>query len=109
MDIQPSDEPEAAPAAVDLTDYGLEHVPKSDLLTMVGVYGGMGLSARGSATKAQLVMREGGSDSSEKAVATALRWLANHQLRDGSWSFNHTLCSDLPRSMPEPGLAGRGS
>jgi hypothetical protein len=91
LEIEPSEEPEAAPAPVDLTDFGLEHVPKSDLLTVVGVYGGMGLAARGVATKAQLVMREGGSDSSEKSVATALRWLANHQLHDGSWSFNHGL------------------
>jgi hypothetical protein len=103
LDIQPSDEPEVAPAAVDLSDYGLEHVPKSDLLTMVGVYGGMGLSARGTTTKAQLVLREGGSDSSEKAVATALRWLANHQLHDGGWSFNHTLAATCRGQCRNPG------
>ena len=103
MDIQPSDEPEAASAFVDLTDYGLEHVPKSDLLTMVGVYGGMGLSARGAATKAQLWLREGGSESSEKAVATALRWLSNHQLHDGGWSFDHATCPTCRGQCRNPG------
>ena len=71
VDISPSEEPEAAPAAVDLTDFGLEHVPKSDLLAMVGAFGGTGLSGRGMAAKAQLIVQEGGSESSEKAVATA--------------------------------------
>lgn len=103
MDIQPSDEPEAAPAAVDLSDMGLEHAPKSDLLNIVGVYGAMGISARGSNARSQLVMREGGSDSSEKAVSTALRWLANHQLRDGSWSFNHSLAPTCRGQCRNPG------
>jgi hypothetical protein len=100
VNIPPSDEPAAAPAAVDPTDYGL---PKSDLFSMVGVYGGMGLSARGAADKFQLVLREGGSKSSEKAVSSALRWLANHQMHDGSWSFNHTLCPTCRGQCRNPG------
>ena len=28
-----------------------------------------------------------------KAVALALKWLAEHQLPDGSWSFDHSLCT----------------
>jgi hypothetical protein len=105
VDIQPSDEPEAGPMAVDLADYGIEHVPKNDLLTNVGMYGSMGLAARGSAAKAQLVLRDGGSDASEKAVATALRWLANHQLRDGGWSFNHTVAPNCHGQCKNPGTA----
>ena len=92
VNIQPSNEPEAAPAAIDLADYGLDRVPKSDLLATVGVYGGTGLSGRELAAKAQLVTREGGSETSEKAVSTALKWLANHQMPDGGWNFNHTNC-----------------
>jgi hypothetical protein len=103
MEIQPSDELEAAPTAVDLSDYGLEHIPKGDLLTTVGAYGGLGLSARSAAAKAQLVFREGGSDTSEKAVAIALRWLANHQLHDGSWSFNHCLSPTCHGQCRNPG------
>jgi hypothetical protein len=107
VDIQPSEEPEAAPAAVDLTGYDRERAPKSELLTMVGAFGGMGLAARGTPNKAQLVYREGGSDSSEKAVATALRWLANHQLHDGSWSFNHTLCPTCHGQCRNPGTLSK--
>jgi hypothetical protein len=103
MDIQPSDELQASLSAVDLSDYGLEHIPKGDLLTTVSAYGNMGMSARNAAAKAQLVMREGGSDTSEKAVATALRWLANHQLHDGSWSFNHSLASTCRGQCRNPG------
>lgn len=103
VDLQPSEETEAAPAAVDLTDFGLEHVPKSDLLTMVGVFGASGLSGRGMAAKAQLIVQEGGSESSEKAVATSLKWLANHQMPDGGWSFNHATCPACRGQCRNPG------
>ena len=43
---------------------------------------------RKSARNASL-QREGGTLASEKAVTGAMRWLANHQLPDGSWSFDH--------------------
>lgn len=92
VDIQPSEESEAAPAAVDVTDFGLEHVPKSDLLQMVGAFGGNGLSGRSMAARAKLLMQDGGSESSEKAVGTALKWLAAHQMPDGGWNYNHTAC-----------------
>jgi hypothetical protein len=103
MDIQPSDELQASLSAVDLSDYGLEHIPKGDLLTTVGAYGSMGLSARNAAAKAKLLLREGGNDTSEKAVATALRWLAGHQLHDGSWSFNHSLSPTCRDKCRNPG------
>ena len=34
-------------------------------------------------------LRRGTTKTNEKAVADALKWLAAHQLRDGSWSFDH--------------------
>lgn len=92
VDIESSDEPEAAPAAVDLADFGLEHVPKSDLMTMLGAYGGAGLSGRSLVTKSKLLEQEGGNESSEKAVLTSLKWLAAHQMPNGSWNFNHATC-----------------
>jgi hypothetical protein len=107
VDIQPSDDVEAGLAAVDLTEYGMEQVPKGDLLTMLGVYGS-GLSGRGSASaKAQLVIRDGGSGPSEKAVASALRWLANHQLNDGGWSFDHARCPRCQGKCRNPGSGSK--
>ncbi len=106
MDVQPTDELDAAPAMVDLSDYGLEHVPKSELLTMMGAYGGVGLAARSTNREAQLVMREGGTVSSEKAVSTALRWMANHQLHDGSWSFDHGRSPNCRGQCRNPGSLG---
>jgi hypothetical protein len=40
----------------------------------------------------QEVEREGGTEASEKCVASALKWLANHQMPDGGWSFDLSLC-----------------
>ena len=36
------------------------------------------------------VEKYGGSAGSEAAVAAALEWLAEHQLHDGGWDFDHT-------------------
>jgi hypothetical protein len=88
--------------AVELTDFGLEHAPKNDLLATVGAYSGDALSGRGTG-KARMVAAGGGSEGSEKAVAQALRWLAQHQLPDGGWSFNHTLCPSCRGQCRNPG------
>ena len=39
--------------------------------------------------RAAMVRSGGGTPESEKAVALALEWLAEHQNYDGSWSFDH--------------------
>lgn len=44
----------------------------------------------GMATTAQLSKCD--SDGSEKAITSALKWLAAHQMPDGGWNFNHTTC-----------------
>ncbi len=41
------------------------------------------------ARKAELIRSGGGTAESERAVALALRWLAEHQMPDGGWNFNH--------------------
>jgi hypothetical protein len=43
-------------------------------------------------TRRRLVEEGGGSADTEKAVDAALRWIARHQLDDGSWSFNLKQC-----------------
>lgn len=53
------------------------------------------LNSRSGINKGQMLARYGGSAESEKSVALALKWLADHQLqrgpKPGAWSFNHTL------------------
>ena len=62
--------------------------PKSSIMKKIGAFA-KGLSGRSSFRKRELLRKYGGNDASEQAVAAALRWLANHQRRDGGWSFNH--------------------
>lgn len=58
------------------------------------LFGGNGkgvLAGRGKGgAKAALVKAYGGTQSSEAAVTSGLKWLAAHQRSDGSWSFDHT-------------------
>jgi len=48
------------------------------------------LAGRSKAGRKSNVKKYGGTPGSEAAVEGALRWLAKHQLRDGSWSFDHS-------------------
>lgn len=50
-----------------------------------------GLSSRSKESKRDLLDRYGGNADTEKAVAAALKWLKEHQLPDGSWTFAHGL------------------
>jgi hypothetical protein len=102
VDVSPVDEMEAAPMAVELSEFGLEHAPRNDLLATVGAYTGEGLSGRGKG-KAGLVATGGGSAGSEKSVAAALKWLANHQMPDGGWCFNHSLSPNCRGACSQPG------
>jgi hypothetical protein len=46
---------------------------------------------RDSEQRKNLLSKYGGSEESEAAVAAALKWIAEHQSDDGSWSFDHQL------------------
>jgi hypothetical protein len=50
---------------------------------------GNDLAGRGEKLRRQMLAQYGGSDHSEAAVMAALKWLAEHQLSDGSWSLQH--------------------
>src|SRR5438094_5023943 len=58
-------------------------------MATVGALTGTGLSGRGAAEKGKMVAQIGGTSESEAAVAAALKWFAEHQNHDGSWSFDH--------------------
>jgi hypothetical protein len=46
------------------------------------------VAARDPRLRVEMVTKEGGTTMTEAAVARGLRWLANHQSEDGSWSIN---------------------
>ncbi len=53
--------------------------------------------------KAKAVAVGGGTTESERAVALGLQWIANHQLPNGSWSFNHQLAPSCQGACKNPG------
>ncbi len=89
---------------VDLADIGLSQAPAVDLAVSVGSFSGGSLSGRGEG-KERLVRRDGGNDASEKAVSLALVWLAQHQMPDGGWNFDHALCPSCKDKCRNPGSA----
>ena len=103
VEISPGDDVEAAAVAVELSDFGFERAPRNDLLATVGAYTGDGLSGRGAKARGGLVKKYGGTPASEQAVAAALKWLAEHQLYDGGWSFNHTRAPSCGGQCRNPG------
>ncbi len=101
-EISPAEEMEAAAMQVELSEFGLEHAPRNDLLATIGAFSGTGLSGRGARSRAAM-MRDGGSKGSEKAVGAALKWLALHQMPDGGWNFNHAACPQCNGACRNPG------
>ncbi len=67
-----------------------------------------GVHRRDAQSRTELGDRYGASPASEDAVEAALRWLAEHQQRDGSWSFDLSLapcdgrCEDSHNAAPFP-------
>jgi len=110
-------------ASVELSPTGLEHAPFNDILvdlgrgtgqandrgtgkgkqgTGFGLSGdGMGLGGRGG--RRGNALKRGATPESEAAVDLALKWLADHQLPDGSWCFDHTLAPQCQGQCPNPG------
>lgn len=80
---------DAAAMTVELTDFGEQTAPKNDLMKTIGAVSGSGLDGRGAANRKKMVSSAGGTAGSEKSVAMALKWFAEHQLPDGSWNFDH--------------------
>jgi hypothetical protein len=88
-------------ASQELSDDGLEVAEPNDILkegigsgTADGTGTGKGLTGSGAGLGGRGDRRKGAgglgaSKESESAVDAALKWLSEHQLADGSWSFDH--------------------
>jgi hypothetical protein len=94
--VSSADDLDAAPISVELTDFGSESVAASDLLSSVGAVGGKTAGGLGGRTdtkmRQQLIQTGGGSSQSEAAVESGLKWIIQHQMPDGGWSFNLKAC-----------------
>ena len=111
------DDVSLAAAAVEFSDFATESAFSGDVAADMGGAAASGLGSRTTGGRASGARRGGGNKGSESAVEAALRWLANHQNRDGSWSFNHTAgdkCSgfanpgDVPVQGPSPKMGATG-
>jgi hypothetical protein len=109
--------------SVQLSDFGLEQAPYNDLLTELGSGTGRA-DARGTGKGTQGTgfgldgagggfggrggrradaLKRGATKESEEAVDLALKWLAEHQLPDGSWSYDHQQAASCQGKCPNPG------
>lgn len=80
--------PALADDAFEVVDFAAS-IGDLEALTSGAGMSAMGLEGRAPVMRSRMVLKGGGNSASEKAVAEALRWLARHQLADGSWNFDH--------------------
>ncbi len=78
----------------------------SEILPAAGQIGmGDAFDHRNSAeARDQMLKNNGGTAASEAAVELGLKWLAAHQLPDGSWDLNHNVGPGRFRLTPNPGM-----
>ena len=88
----------AATMQVDLSDFATDTAPFSDIMSEVAGIDGNAVSGRGQASRTKLLREGGGNGASEEAVVHGIQWLAEHQLRDGTWSFDHRRAAKKPGS-----------
>ncbi|MBX3417671.1 MAG: terpene cyclase/mutase family protein [Pirellulaceae bacterium] len=72
-------------------------------LAVSGAVSGMGeTGGRTGESRRKMLRENGGTAESEECVELALEWLARHQLKDGSWNFDHSVGPGV-RSKRNPG------
>ena len=97
---------DAAAVSVEFTDFSTETAASSDLLASVGAIGGQagGLGGRtDQKMRGKLVQTGGGNAQSEAAVEAGIKWIIDHQMPDGSWSFDFTKCPSCNGNCSHPG------
>ncbi len=82
---------EIAAVPVDMTDFAAEMAPSAATLQSLSSLTAQSFNSRSQDMKKKLLRQYGGNDSSEAAVAKALKWIAKHQMPNGAWTFQHTL------------------
>ena len=110
--VSAADDMDAAPLSVELTDFGAETAPTSDLLSSIGAVGGQQAGGLGGRTdtkmRQQLIQTGGGTAQSEAAVEQSLKWFIQHQMPDGGWSFDLKACPSCQGQCSHSGDKGRG-
>ena len=81
------DDVAGAPTQVEMSQLGFEKALPSNLLATVGAITGTELGGRGQKSRGRLLTEGGGNMASERAVSLGLKWIAEHQMPDGGWSF----------------------
>ena len=105
--ISTADDLDAAPLAVELSDFGSETAPAADVAATIGVAGGTGTGLGGRAKRAELAGTTGAGAGTATAVDRALKWFIEHQMDDGGWSFDLTECPKCRGKCSHSGDAGR--
>ena len=102
-EVSDYDDPTSAPLSLADDSLSTESLA-SDVDSLLGSLTGDELSGRG-ANKAAALASGGGTEGSEKSVALALAWLAEHQNADGSWSFSPRCVCSAPGTKNSPNAA----
>lgn len=93
-DVMPTEIMDAEPPPTDAPTFAQLELPATSATSLLSAtsssISGKGVSGRGAKVRADLAKLNGATGESEVAVARALKWLAEHQYADGSWSFDHT-------------------
>lgn len=93
-DVMPTEIMDAEPPPADAPTFAALEIPATSATSLLSAtsssISGKGVSGRGAKMRADLAKLNGATGESEIAVARALKWLAQHQYADGSWSFDHT-------------------
>jgi hypothetical protein len=103
-----ADDFDAAPLAVELTDFSSQTAPAADMLSTISSIGGTAGGFGGRADAAKLAAASGGGADTEQAVDRALKWIAMHQMPDGGWSFDFKQCPSCQGRCSHGGDEGRG-
>jgi len=82
---------DVAMVPIAVSDFAAEMAPSGATLQSLSSMNTQSLNSRSADMKKKLLREYGGNDSSEAAVAKALKWIAKHQMPNGGWTFHHNL------------------